>query len=93
MTSPSEWGDPGPDLGPGSGSSSSTGNRARSDGSGSYNGSDGKEIYGGGLDITEGNMKELQWAQEPDDKRQRDNVRHVSMASEASSKGGVGRAL
>ena len=92
MTSLSEWGDPGPDLGPGSGSSSLRGN-ASSNGSGDYGANDGRGVYSGAQGIIKGSLAEIPSAQDWDSRRQQDNVSPVSVESKASSKGGVGKAL
>lgn len=75
------WGDPGPDLGPGSLSSSLRGNASSSGGSGDFS-ANGGAGYGG------------QWSREKELAARGDgNVSPVSFGSEASSKGDVGKAM
>lgn len=88
VSSLDEWGDPGPDLGPGS----STGSlRANASSAGSS-----EQVYGQGSDgVIKGSLAEMSptGSGEWDQRRQRDNVSPMSVESKASSKGGVGKAI
>jgi hypothetical protein len=76
------WGDPGPDLGPGSGNSSLRGNASSSGGSADFSANGGQGTYGGG------------WSRQQELASQGDgNVSPVSFESKASSRGGVGKAM
>lgn len=88
VSSMGDWGDPGPDLGPGSSNSSLRGN-ASSNGSGdfTFGVSDSRAIYGGGGGVIQGSLAEIQ------SQRDRDNVSPISLESKSSSKGGVGKAM
>lgn len=81
VSSLGDWGDPGPDLGPGSGSSSLRANASSNGGSTDFSTSKGAQSSLGGL------------KQEWDEKRGKDNVSPLSVYSKASSKGGVGKAM
>jgi len=84
VSSLGDWGEPGPDLGPGSGSSSLRANASSNGGSTDFSANGGKGPLQGNLD----NLR-----QEWDEKRGKDNVSPQSMESKASSKGGVGKAM
>ncbi|PMD42542.1 hypothetical protein L207DRAFT_581200 [Hyaloscypha variabilis F] len=81
VSSLGDWGEPGPDLGPGSGSSSLRANASSNGGSTDFSRSK----------VAQGSLDEMK--QEWDAKRGKDNVSPQSMESEASSKGGVGKAM
>jgi hypothetical protein len=83
VSSIGDWGEPGPDLGPGSGSSSLRVNAGSNSGNTEFN--------GGGRGLFKENMNEIR--QEWDEKRENYNVSPQSLESKASSKGGVGRAI
>jgi hypothetical protein len=84
------WGEPGPDLGPGSGSSSMRGNASSNGGSGDFS---GKGIYG--TDGLQGSLAEIGKGEGTtwDAVRKKDNVSPVSVESKVSSKNGVGKAM
>ncbi len=84
VSSLGDWGEPGPDLGPGSASSSLRANANSYGGSTDFSANAGKESF-------QGNMNKMR--QEWDERREKDNVSPQSVESEASSKGGVGKAL
>lgn len=81
VSSLGDWGEPGPDLGPGSGSSSLRANAGSDGGSTDFSANKGAQK-------TLDDMK-----QEWDEKRAKDNISPQSMESKASSKGGVGKAM
>jgi hypothetical protein len=81
VSSLGDWGDPGPDLGPGSGSSSLRANASSNGGSTDFSTSKG----------VQNSLAELK--QEWDEKRGKDNISPLSVESKASSKGGVGKAM
>ena len=90
VSSIGEWGDPGPDLGPGSASSSV---RANASSTGSS-----EQVYGKGSGgVIKGSLAEMSPTGEGtmgwDQRRQRDNASPISVESQASSKGGVGKAI
>ena len=90
VSSIGEWGDPGPDLGPGSASSSV---RANASSTGSS-----EQVYGKGSGgVIKGSLAEMSPTGEGtmgwDQRRQRDNASPISVESQASSKGGVGKAM
>jgi len=89
VSSLGDWGDPGPDLGPGSSSNSSLRGNASSNGSGdfSFGAADVQAIYGGGSGVIKGSLTEMQ------NQRDKGNVSPVSLGSQASSKRGVGKAM
>jgi len=84
VSSLDDWGEPGPDLGPGSESSSLKVNASSNGGSTNFSANSGKGAMQGGL---------YDMRQEWDEKRGNDNVSPQSMMSKASSKGGVGKAM
>jgi len=84
VSSLDDWGEPGPDLGPGSESSSLRVNASSNGGSTNFSANSGKGATQGGL---------YDMRQEWDEKRGNDNVSPQSMMSKASSKGGVGKAM
>lgn len=85
ISSLGEWGDPGPDLGPGSGSSSLRGNASSNGGSGDYTVTDGRAIYGSaGMGVMQGSLEEISST---------GLRRESSTGSKASSKNGVGKAM
>jgi hypothetical protein len=90
VSSIGDWGEPGPDLGPGSGSSSMRGNASSNGGSGDFS---GKGIYG--TDGLQGRSAEIGKGEGTtwDTVRKKDNVSPVSVESKASSKNGVGKAM
>jgi hypothetical protein len=90
ISSIGDWGEPGPDLGPGGGDSSLRGNASSNGDSGDFS---GKGIYGteglqgGSAEIGKG--EGMSW----DASRRKDNVSPISLESKASSKNGVGKAM
>ena len=90
VSSLGDWGDPGPDLGPGSVGSSI---RANASSTGSS-----EQVYGQGSgNVIKGSLAEMSPTatgnMEWDMRRERENVSPVSMESKASSTGGVGKAI
>jgi hypothetical protein len=81
VSSLGDWGEPGPDLGPGSGSSSLRANASSNGGSTDFSANKGAQS----------SLEEMK--QEWDEKRGKDNISPQSMGSKASSKGGVGKAM
>lgn len=81
VSSLGDWGEPGPDLGPGSGSSSLRANASSNGGSTDFSAMKGAQS----------SLDEMK--QEWEDKRGKDNISLQSVESKASSKGGVGKAM
>jgi len=90
VSSLGEWGDPGPDLGPGSGNSSLRGN-ASSGGSYDISANSRKGVYREGGGAINGSLAEI--GIRYDERRAQDNVSPLSFESTASSGGGVGKAM
>lgn len=100
VSSLGDWGDPGPDLGPGSSSGNSLRGNASSNGSGdfTFGAADASAIYGDGAGVIKGSLAEIpnesgSRSNEWDNRRNRDNVSPISLESKASSRGGVGKAM
>jgi len=81
VSSIGDWGEPGPDLGPGSGSSSLRANASSNGGSTDFSADKGAQS----------SLDEMK--QEWDERRGKDNISPQSVESKASSKGGVGKAM
>lgn len=90
VSSIGDWGEPGPDLGPGSRSSSMRGNASSNGDSGDFS---GKGIYG--IDGLQGSLAEIGKGEGKtwDAIRKKDNVSPLSVESKTSSKNGVGKAM
>lgn len=91
VSSLGDWGDPGPDLGPGSSNSSLRGNAS----SGDFDAVDARAVYGAGGGVVQGSLAEISGSQreEWDSRRGEGNISPMSVESKASSKGGVGKAM
>jgi hypothetical protein len=81
VSSLGDWGEPGPDLGPGSGSSSLRANASSNGGSTDFSANKGAQS----------SLDEMK--QEWNERRGKDNISPQSVESKASSKGGVGKAM